>query len=237
MGRFGILVAVPGMILCSQQAHAGVVLSETEVRNAFGNSVTLDRTVYVQGNKQKIESKDGQIIIDLDKELIYRVDPELKSYSEIALNESASMPSQPHVTSLDLRKTGITRAVGGYSCEEYRGSQKLGAINLTISMCMSKDIPGAGEIAAFQDELFSKFTGSSSPEIPSSLPLERRSTVEAKAMKNSPDGQSSSIGRAAMTTDTQIKRIQVENLPATTFQPPAGFRLEQPRSGETRQDV
>jgi hypothetical protein len=236
MGRFGILVAVPGMIFCSQQAHAGVVLSETEVRNAFGNSVTLDRTVYVQGNKQKIESKDGQIIIDLDKKVIYKVDPELKRYSEIALNDGPSLSSQPHVTSLDLRKTGITRAVGGYSCEEYQGAQKVGTINLTISMCMSKDIPGAAEITAFQDELFSKFTGSPSPAIPLSLPLERRSKVEAKAIGKSPDAQHS-ISPPAMTTDTQVKRIQVKNLPATTFQPPAGFHLEQPGSAQTRQDV
>jgi hypothetical protein len=40
-----------------------------------------------------------------------------------------------------------------------------------------------------------------------------------------------------MTTDTRVKRIQLKNLPAATFQPPAGFYKEQPNTSETRQNV
>ena len=236
MRKFSILIVPPALIFCSHQAQAGVVLSETEVTNAFGSSVTLDRTIYVQGKKQKIETKDGQIIIDLDKGVIYRVNPSVKSYAEIALNDEASLAAEADLASFDLRRTGVTRAIGGYSCEEYRGSQKVGMMDLTISMCMSKDIPGAAEITAFQDELFSRFTGSPSPTIPSSLPLERRSTIKPRTFRKSPEGQPSKSPRA-MTTDTLLKRIQVKNLPASTFQPPIGFHRQQPDSAETQQSV
>lgn len=209
-----------------------MVISETEVRSGLGSSVTLHKTIYVQGNKQKLETKDEQIITDLDKGVVYRVDSRLRSYSEAAL--VASPPAAGTPTAFDLRRTGLRRAIRGYSCQEYRGSQKLGVLDVTISMCMSKDVPGTEEITAFENELILQLAGSSAPRVPS-VPLEERSTIKLRTSQKSSDGKLSESG-PSMTTDTQVKGVQIMNLPSATFQPPAGFR-KQPACDEEQQSV
>jgi hypothetical protein len=231
MGKLDAVIGAMALILCGQQAHAGVVMSETEVRSGLGTSVTLHKTIYVQGNKQKRETKDEQIITDLDKGVVYRINPRLRSYSEA--NLVASPPAAGTLTVFDLRRTGLGRAVHGYSCQEYRGSQKLGVLDVTMSMCMSKDMPGTEEITTFQNELILRLVGSSAPKVPS-VPLEQRSTIKLRTSQKSSDGKSES--GPSMTTDTQVKGVYIMNLPPETFQPPAGFR-KQPASDEEQQSV
>src|SRR6478672_7377228 len=55
------------LILFGQPVQAGIVMSETEVQSGLGASNTINKTVYVQGNKQKIETSRGDKIIDLQR--------------------------------------------------------------------------------------------------------------------------------------------------------------------------
>jgi P pilus assembly chaperone PapD len=72
----GISAAAAIVILCSSAAHAGVVLSETRTTAGPNGKESQDRTIYVQGNKQKIETQTLQVITDLDKRVVYVVNPQ-----------------------------------------------------------------------------------------------------------------------------------------------------------------
>src|ERR1700680_5283640 len=68
------------VILFGQPVHAGVIVSETEVQSGLGDSTTINKTVYVQGKKQKIQTSHDEKIIDLQKGVLYEIDPTRKSY-------------------------------------------------------------------------------------------------------------------------------------------------------------
>src|ERR1700730_5810285 len=56
------------LILFGQPVHAGVVMSETEVQRGLGDSTTTNKTVYVQGKKQKIETSHDERILTSRRE-------------------------------------------------------------------------------------------------------------------------------------------------------------------------
>ena len=219
------------LTLFAQPVHAGVVMSETEVQSGLGDSTTINKTVYVQGKKQKIETSHDEKIIDLEKGVLYEIDPNRKSYVRIAF-----LPKMEHevagasvkLNAVALKKTGRSRSIDGYSCEEYRGIGRLDVMDVTVDQCMSQGAPGAREFANFQKEAASRLKGRSPADSADSskegMPLEQSSSIKPRIpATSSPDKV------ALMTTKTVVKNIQVRNLPSATFEPPAGFRMEAPR--------
>ena len=221
------------LILFGQPVHAGVVISETEVQSRLGSSITVNKTVYIQGKKQKIETSYDQKIIDLEKGVLYEIDPNRKSYVRKAFppkmeHEEAGADVKP--SAVALKKTGRSRSIDGYSCEEYRGIGRLDVMDVAVDQCMSQDAPGSRELANFQKELASRLKGRSPGDPADSskegMPLEQSSSIKPRIPATS---SRDNVTSALMTTKTVVKNIQVRNLPSATFEPPAGFRMEAPR--------
>jgi Domain of unknown function (DUF4412) len=221
------------LILFGQPVHAGVIMSETEVQSGLGDPTTINKTVYVQGKKQKIETSHDENIIDLEKGVLYEIDSNRKSYVRIAFppkREREVAGASIKLSAVALKKTGRSRSIDGYSCEEYRGIGKLDVMDVTVDQCMSRDAPGAREIANFQKEVASRLKGRSPADSADNskegMPLEQSSSIKPRIPGTSlPD----KVTSALMTTKTVVKNIQVRNLPSATFEPPAGFRMEAPR--------
>ena len=77
-----LFVLAPAGNLC-----AGVVMTETSITSdPTGETSSLDRTVYVQGNKQKVERSGVTTITDLDKSIIYIIDNKDRAYTEVPLH-------------------------------------------------------------------------------------------------------------------------------------------------------
>src|SRR5947209_19411059 len=78
-------------------ALAGVVMAETSfVAGARGN-IAQNKTLYVQGNKQKIEEEGIAQITDLDKNLVYIVDKNRGVFAEMPLRTlSSEQPENLH---------------------------------------------------------------------------------------------------------------------------------------------
>ncbi len=223
-------------ILFGQPVHAGVVISETEVQSGLGDSTTINKTLYIQGKKQKIETSHSENIIDLEKGVLYEIDPNRKSYVRIAFP-----PKMEHkvagASAVALKKTGRSRSIDGYSCEEYRGIGRLDVMDVAVDQCLSQDAPGAREFANFQKEVASRLKARSPADSADSskegMPLEQSSSIKPRIpATSSPD----KVTIALMTTKTVVKNIQVRNLPSATFEPPAGFRMEAPQQ-ETEIEV
>jgi uncharacterized protein DUF4412 len=226
------------LMLFGQPVYAGVILSETEMQSGLGDSTTIVKTVYIQGKKQKIEtSHDEKMhdekIIDLEKGVLYEIDPNRKSYVRMAFPpkmEDEVAEANVKLSAVTLKKTGRSHSIDGYSCEEYRGIGRLGVIDVTVDQCMSQDAPGAREFANFQKEVFSRLKRRGPADFADSskegLPLEQSSSIKPRIPATSAPVKVTSV---LMTTKTVVKNIQVRNLPSATFEPPAGFHMEAPR--------
>jgi hypothetical protein len=175
------------LILFAQPVHAGVIMSETEVRSGLGDSTTINKTVYVQGKKQKIETSHDEKIIDLEKRVVYEIHPNRKSYVRRAFppkREREVAGASIKLSAVTLKKTGRSRSIDGYSCEEYRGIGRLDVMDVTVHQCMSRDAPGARELANFQKEVASILKGRRAADSADSskegMPLEQSSSIKPR---------------------------------------------------------
>ena len=76
--------AALAIFAASAVVHAGVVVTEQEVIDqGNGHPVTRNRTVMIQGNKQKMVTDRAQVVTDLDNGKMYLINPEKKQYVEM----------------------------------------------------------------------------------------------------------------------------------------------------------
>jgi hypothetical protein len=223
MVAVGFSIAVLGPPAC-----AGVVMSETSVATSPAGATTLDRTIYVQGNKRKVEKPEVDSITDLDKGVVYVIDKRHKKYLEMPITDSrldqmGRWDSQGESILLD--KTPDTRVVANQTCTEYRGAHTNEIERIAVSACVSRNAPGTSEVMAF-DEQFSRAVGTED-QMPrkgtgefAGLVLEERSMVSFRVPDHT-RGDASRI--ASFAKQTEVKEIRLRQLPETTFVPPESF--------------
>jgi hypothetical protein len=207
---------------------AGVVMSETSVATSPAGATTLNRTIYVQGNKQKVEKPETDSITDLDKGVVYLIDKRHKKYLEMPITRSlpdklGTRDSEGETISLD--KTTDTRVVANQTCTEYRGAHANENERVAVSACVSRSAPGVSEVAAF-DEKFSHAVGIEDQRPQrgtgesAGLVLEKRSMVSLRV----PDLSRSDAYRvASFASKTEVREIRLRQLPEATFVPPESF--------------
>ena len=221
------IIAIAVLLMGSGSASAGVVITETQVQKDHDGYATLHKTVYVQGRKQKIETSDRQTIIDLDKGRTFIVYPNQRSYIEMAFPPAGDQtPAAPGIKFgvLTLKRTGATRSIAGYSCNEYQGEGKMAVMAVVVNQCISGDAPGASEFLGFQSALSATLGQPPQPagwgEGAGGIALEERSIVTAPTALNIPRG--ATVAPVA-TSVTMVRKIRVIRLPDATFAPPRGF--------------
>lgn len=166
-------------------ASAGVVLSEQEVvTRPELKSITHQHTVSIDGNKEKIdEAGVHQILVDLDANKSFIIHPGSKDYFDLQF----PLPGDPLgdvvlerviPPTLDYKKTGKSRTLIGYKCDDYTASGDMEGLRYWVSACYSTEAPGAKDYSAFVRQAVAKLghlpvarhTGS----IPDGIPLEMR---------------------------------------------------------------
>lgn len=167
-------VLAPAGNLC-----AGVVMTETSITSGpTGETSSLDRTVYVQGNKQKVERSGVTTITitDLDNSIIYIIDNKDRAYTEVPLHALGSSeqadtrgeiiepfeniePGDARAETVQLSKTGEKRVIADHPCNEYRTSEGNKLERVTISACVSTSAPGAKEVSEFERKMAGRLSG------------------------------------------------------------------------------
>jgi hypothetical protein len=221
-----LLGAVTSIFLSSVSVlSAGVIMSETAITSGPIGHIAQQRTIYIQGNKQRVDTADVQTITDLDKRLIYIVDKKDREYVEESLQTGSGAYPQSGVTEIDsivLKRTGETQLIAYQRCHEYRGIRADQNGHVTVSACVSNGGPGVREIAKFNREMISQITGSKvrnpTEEATSGIMLEKQSVVELRRPYMSRHHRG-----APMTMKSKIDDIKLEQLPAEMFMPPKGF--------------
>jgi hypothetical protein len=233
------LGALASIVLASVSVlFAGVVMSESAITSGPIGHIAQERTtIYVQGNKQRVDTGDVQTITDLDKRLLYIVDKKDREYVEESLpTGSGTYPESGEVETdtIVLKRTGKTHLVAYQRCNEYRGTRADQDVNVTVSACVSDAGPGVQEIAKFNREMISQITGSKSrtpsEEATSGIMLEKHSVVELRRPY-----KSRHYRRASLTMKSKIEDIKVTQLSADTFMPPKGFKKVNDESVKIRE--
>jgi hypothetical protein len=230
----GTVFTASVMLVCVGPAFAGVVIAETSMQQSPVGETSQKRTIYVQGNKQKVESEGTDTITDLDNSVIYVIDKNHRSYAELSLKALHPLrPPEARNGVLNLSKTGNTRVIANHSCNEYRGSAGNSAVNTTISAWVSHNPHGADQVTAFEHKMLSRRSGRAIPQSAkgeaADLVLEKQSSVNFRI----PDVSGRNAYRTAfLLARTEISDIQLKTLPADTFEPPKGFSKLQRRLPE-----
>jgi hypothetical protein len=236
-----ILAATAGLLLGAQGlVSAGVVMSETAIANGPIGDGTENRTVYVQGNKQKIDMHDVQTITDLDKGRLYIVDKDRKNYVEMpieSLSELTPDRGETDAEAIVLKRTGATHFIADNRCDEYRGKAGNAQMDITVSACVSKVAPGANEIVKFDRKMVSQVQGlkARTPDETTGMVLEKQSVINLRV----PVPSRNDYDTASLITKTRVNAIKVKQLPAQTFMPPKGYNKieDQPPLGEDTKSI
>ena len=162
-------------------------------------------------------------IDDLDRGLRTHIDYTTRSYTEDALPE----PPLEGVNGIGIGKlkpTGRRRKIAGYSCEEYRGSGESAHWGVSTEVdCISTDAPGVAEFdqvinllrPLYQKAGYSDFTRDTL-DYPDFVPYAPPHGVSGIPLESLIDCCGGLTGYA-------IIRIELKNIPASAFEPPAGF--------------
>lgn len=244
MKKFAAAFAALAIFAGSAAAHAGVVVTEQEVIDqGTGQPVTHKRTVMIQGNKQKMITDRSQVVTDLDSGTMYLMNPEKKQYVEMPFppkGPMAQMMSQ-RMSTLSFKKTGSSKTVSGYACQEYTGGGSMMGNQYSVTGCFSTKAPGAKDFDAFQKTMASKVKGTPMAmqgEVPDGVPMQLDSTTKITnfSMPGMSPDQAAKLkqmlaNRPPVVSKTTVTEITSTDISADTFKVPAGFTKQELPSG------
>ncbi len=224
------------MLAALGAAHAGVVVDEQEtMEQGAGHTVTRQRTVMIQGNKQKMVTDRMQVITDLDKGVMYLVNPAQKQYMEMPFPPQGPMARMmsDRMSTLNFKKSGGKKTILGHDCEQYSGAGSMMGNEYSVTGCFAAKAPGAKEFDAFQKAMAEKVKGTSMAmhgQVPDGIPMELQSTnklTNFNAPGMSPE-QAAKIrqmlaNRPPMVSKTVVTKVTTEKLANDTFTVPAGY--------------
>jgi hypothetical protein len=227
------LTAFSIVLASARTLFAGVVMAETSTATGPAGKTSQTSTVYVQGDKQKVERQGSDSIIDLNKSAIYIIDKDKKSYAELPLRAlKSSKPADSQDGAIQLNRTGKERVIANHSCSEYRGVAANALERVTVNACVSSNVPGGNEMTAFERNMLSRLKGGQAGRSPqndsAAVILERQSIVSVRV----PDLSGRKTYRtASLSAKNRVDDIHLKPLPADTFELPKGFTKLQNPSG------
>lgn len=240
------LVAAIGLVASAfTPAAAGLVMTETEtmVSGHPGGQPggqppqPRERTMMIEGNKQKTIMEGGRAIItDLDKGTTTIIDPAQKVYIERPFPPPGMMGQgmgAHGMQAAEFTKTGKTRTVAGYKCEDYKGEGKFAMGEFTVVSCVSTKAPGAAEFSKYQKAMTAKLkdTQLAMPaSLPDGIPLTQDTTTKlgGTSMPNLPPKAAEQLkkqfaNRPPMVTKVEVTKLEERKIAASEFEVPAGY--------------
>ncbi len=233
-----LLGAIVALALTASSAGAGVVLYESHVTGR--GTPPQARTVYIQGNREKIVTPRSETIIDLDQGKMYLVNRTHRYYNELPFppqDNEAHLLAAAGVNSVTFTKNGTTDKVAGYPCNGYTGNGKFSHGQVTVNECVSTAAPGAQEFTEFHKAMLQKLHGSLqdlASQVPAGVPMEQKISMSSgiSQMPNMPQNQAENMRGQMGSAPTQgssieVTKIESKQLPDSTFEVPSGFSKQE----------
>jgi hypothetical protein len=235
------------MLAAFGAAHAGVVVNEQEIIDqGTGKTATRERTVMIQGNKQKMVTDRAEVVTDLDKGMMYLMNPTKKVYIEMPFPPTGPMAKMmsERMSSLNFKKSGPAKTVAGYSCQQYAGAGSMMGNQYSVNGCFSTKAPGARDFDHFQKAMAAKVKGTAMEmqgQVPDGIPMQLDSTTKVTnfSMPGMTPDQAEKIkqmlaNRPPVVSKTVVTTITSKELPDDTFVVPADYtKQDLPQQGPT----
>jgi len=239
MKKLTVLLAGMTLAMTALPAAAGVVITQKQHVSNGKNSRDTEQTISVQGNKQKEVDERRTLIADLDKGMIYIIDPNGKNYYEMEFPPKGPMAqtmAASTAAAMNFKKAGTSREIAGYKCNDYDGGGHAMVGDYTVKECFSTTAPGAAEFSAFEKIWAAKLksagaTQTASGIVPEGVPLALDATTKMGSNVSLPGmspEQKEKIAqmmknRPPVVTSTIVEKIETQKLASDTFTVPAGF--------------
>lgn len=189
---------------------------ETIVDLKTGTMTTLDGTkkTYYTVTKQDMEDLKTKIQEKMNT-------PEMKKAMEAMAGMTSSMGS------FDVKKTGVTRKIAGFGCEEW--AITMGTLS-TIRECVTSDL----QYPVRAWDTFREFAESMQSMMSAFGPMAKAGAELAekmKSMKGFPLAASTSIDVMGnkTTTENEVVEVRRSSIPASAWEIPAGYtKIENP---------
>jgi hypothetical protein len=242
-------IATLGLVaLAFTSASAGVVMTRTEqvVSGQIGpKQEPHETTTMIEGNKEKMVLTGGRaVIVDLDKSTLDVIDPAKKTYFEMPFPPKGMMGQSiggPALHVSNFAKSGKSRTVAGFPCDDYNGTGQLPMGHFNTVYCVSTKAPGAAEFSAFQKNMIAKLK-SAQPALPSSvpsgIPLVEDTTTQMvfTNLGNMPPGMAEKLqaqlaNRPPVVTKAEVTKVEAKEIAADEFVVPADYTKREPTMG------
>lgn len=225
------------IVLSARTVPAGVVITEIRTSGSAKAPHAEQITFLVQGKKEKIVLDNESIITDLEAKTFTWLYPTAKLLNTLPF--PGDPPTRATVAGLaldtDYRKTGNTRTVAGYSCEEYLATETTPYTVTTVSSCFATSFPGSDAFSAFRQDLLGKLRSASakiSSSFPDGLLMTQEVTVrlDEDGVKKLPPAtvrrlRKQTMRATAHASKIEVKSIELKELPDNTFEIPAGYSI------------
>jgi hypothetical protein len=185
-----------------------------DLKNATMTNIDGKKKTYYVMTKQDMETMQAAMAARMN-------DPKMKQAMAMMQGMSSSVAS-----STEVKKTGVTRKVAGYACEEWLIT--MGGM-MSMTECVTNDfkypVQSWAALADFQESM--RKSMSFGPSAKSGADYAEK----MKAIKGFPVATSSivDVGVVKTTTTSEVTEVSRSAIPASTWDVPAGFtRVENP---------
>jgi len=213
------ILCLPVLILFCTVCFADItIVQKVEAGAMMGQPAkNLTMSMYVKGNKARIETKEAQNyqILDLQTNKIYNVNPAEKKVVIMSMDlmkHAGDAMGKMGEMKTDVKKTGATAQVNGFKCEEYVVTIT-GPINGTTTECVTNDVDTT-EFDRYRDFAmnFAKMMGSAkAPEI-KGLPVRTASKI--------------TIMGANMETKSEVQSVSTKQIEDSKFVVPSDYTVQ-----------
>ena len=241
-----LLILTAGTASFSYAAEDLTVVSNVATNGKPGGTDTS----YISGDHIRHSQSDGtDVIIDLKTGTMTNINEKKKNYFVITKQDLEAVQAQmaermndpkmkqamammqglgsSMASSAEVKKTGVTRKVAGYACEEWLIS--MGGM-MTMTECVTNDlkypVQSWAAMADFNESMRKSMSG-----FGPSAKAGADYAEKMKSIKGFPVASSSTVDAGAMkiTTSSEVTEIRRDSIPASTWQVPQGFtQVENP---------
>ncbi len=239
------------LVLCvGSMLHADVMYEMVSTSEGMmGMKGETNMRIFVKGDRSLTEMSaenpmGGNMtdtkIIRLDKGVIWSIDHEKKTYSEMEIAQEAPAMEQTEedmpMPDLVVERTGEKKKILGKDCEKVVVTMDIkddeGATTLTQTMWVTKDVPGYEEIQNFQQHMTGQ--GSMSPGMmggnKKTFEEFQKKTGEIEGFPLEIDMEMT-MGAQGMSfsfmTHSEVTKIETTPISDKVFEIPAGYSLQE----------